>query len=193
MTAPDPRTARSPVAAAFGLALGFWLAATAPGLAQAPQRFDLGDWTRKSLGEKSTVLFLECREATACGAGSAVSARLMARPAEPPTVAAQRQREEAVARHLREDGKGRIKDVVLGETRSSTVGGLPLIYTEKRVVAAKGGIRHDVTGLMMGASRAYTIIATSRDAEAARRNFSAFAQLVALILDQMAVEAAAAR
>jgi len=47
--------------------------------------------------------------------------------------------------------------------------------------------------LMMGASRAYTIIATSRDAEAARRNFSAFAQLVALILDQMAVEAAAAR
>ena len=154
----------------------------APAFAQ--ERFDLRDWNRKPIAD-SPALFYDCRAPQTCGAGSAVSARMQALPKEPLTVERQRARETEIVRRMREQTDGKIKSVDLGETREIKVDQFPLIFTEKRVTPASGPARTDIAGIMTGKTRAYVVISTARTPEQARSNFSGFARVVALILDQM--------
>ena len=175
---------------AWGASFGLFLtmAAVPAAQAQAQARFDLRDWTRKPIAESTTALF-ECKARAACGEGSAVSARQGVRPKDALTIAGQRTREQAIVKRMKEQSEGRIKDVELGETRETIVEGLPLIYTEKKIVRAKGEPQIYLSGVMVGKTRAYTIIASGKAATAVRSNFQGFARVVALILGELAVEA----
>jgi hypothetical protein len=173
---------------AWGASFGLFLTIAATPAAQAQARFDLRDWARKPIAENTTALF-ECKVRAACGEGSAVSARQAARPKEPVTIAGQRAREQAIVKRMKEQSEGRIKDVELGETRETIVEGLPLIYTEKKIIRAKGEPQIYLTGVMTGKTRAYTIIASGRSANAVRSNFQGLSRVVALILGELAVEA----
>ena len=155
--------------------------------AAAQERFDLRDWKRKPIAD-SPALFYECQAPQLCGAGSAVSARLMALPKEALTVERQRAREAEIVRRMREQSDGKIKSVDVGETREIRIEQLPVIFTEKRVTPASGPARTDVAGIMTGKTRAYVVIATARTPEQARSNFSGMARVAALILDQMAAD-----
>lgn len=168
----------------------FAVVSIAGGSALAQERFDLRDWSREAI-EDSTAAKFECEKPKLCGEGSSVSARLMARPKEPLTVERQRAREAEIAKRMREQAEGRIKDVAVGETREIKVAGLPLIYTEKRVTLTKGGVRTDIAGVMTGRTKAYVVVSSGRSAEHVRSNFSGYARVVALILEQMAADAAA--
>lgn len=170
----------------LGAACSLLMLAAAP--AQAQSRFDLRDWTRKPIAESST-LFLECKVEKACGEGSAVSGRQTVRPKEPLTVSGQRGREQAIVKRMKEQSEGRIKDVELGETRETLVEGLPFIYTEKKVIRAKGDPQIYLSGVMVGKTRAYTVIASGESALQVRSNFQGFARIVALVLGELAVDA----
>jgi hypothetical protein len=155
--------------------------------ASAQARFDLRDWTRKPVPD-STTAFFECNAEKFCGDGSRVSAHQNARPKEPLTISGMRTREQAVVKRMKEQSEGRIKNIELGETRETLVDGLPLFYTEKKI-RAKGDPQIYVGGIMVGKTKAYSIIASGEAAIQVRSNFQGFARIVALILGELAVDA----
>jgi hypothetical protein len=182
--------ARSAIESSFKCALAVLTAVLALGSAPtlAQERFDLREWTRKALPDSPTALF-ECRLSQTCGAGSIVSGRMIDAPKEPLTIEGQRRRQQEIVRRMREQGEARIKDVEVDETREIKVEGLQLIFTEKRVVPVKGATRTFVDGILVGKTKAYTVVSSASTPEQARNHFNGFARIAALILDQLALQA----
>jgi hypothetical protein len=155
--------------------------------ASAQERFDLRDWKRKPLPDSPTILF-ECNLAARCGEGSIVSGRLLDKPRQPVTVERQKQREAQSAKRMREQSSGRIKEIVLGETRETKVESLTMIVTDKRIVSTSG-TRYFIDGVMIGKTKIYSLIASGAKAEQVRNNFTAYALVAAVVLDHLATEA----
>jgi hypothetical protein len=175
----------------LGIAAALLVLAAAPAIAQERphERFDLRDWTRKALPDSPTALF-ECRLPKNCGANSVVSGRLIERPKEPLTVEGQKARQQEIVRRMREQGAGRIKDIEVDETKETKIEGLQFVYTEKRVIPEKGPTRVFLDGILVGKTKAYTVVSSGLEPAQVRSNFNGMAVVAALILDQMALEAA---
>ena len=163
------------VAAGIGLWLGF-----APAAA-----FDLRDWTRKPIPNSPTV-FYECTTPPACGAGSAVSGRMHPLPPNPVGIEDERQRQQGIARRMREQMADRIVEVDVDQTRERPIEGLRAFVTAKVVIFADGRRQAYIDSMLFGPTRAYSIVASGGDPEVVRRNFEGYAKTLALVLDQLA-------